>query len=93
MKSRLTADSSPRQFKAISDVIDPIIEWCAAAHGRKAEFLTSLNSLVAPQKIIRTQFDGWLHADPDVRVQPSFGIGLMIHETAKRLGVYKAPKA
>jgi hypothetical protein len=75
MKTKKHTRSKDAAFKAL----DELIAFCGATHGSIADVHRRLNSRLATP-IVRTQFEKWLIADKDRRVEPSFGAGLLILE-------------
>lgn len=87
-KQTKTAETHPITTALVDALISPVIQWCDAAQGRRAELLAAFRAHIAPETISRQTFEAWISTNPDTRTEPSFGNGMALREVATKMAIF-----
>ena len=78
--------------EASATALEPLIAFAEANRGTYAKISQVLTARIGETQH-RQNVRSWLHTDPAKRVEPRFGIGLMLLEIGAELGALGCPES
>lgn len=77
--------------KAVSDTaLQPLIDFVNAENGRKAQLARLLGEAMGTE-VHRQLVEGWVHPDPNKRVEPRMGLGIILLRVGGEMMGHRRP--